>query len=137
MNTAPLLDTHAWIWWIQADRRLGRTAIDSLDALPEDDRPLLADISLWEVAMLVNLGRLDLGRPLDAWLSLAAHPRSVRLIPITPAIAADVARLPETFQRDPADRLIVASCRVLACSLLTHDRAITRSRLVRRWSPAA
>jgi len=48
-----------------------------------------------------------------------------------------VARLPETFHRDPADRLIVASCRALDLQLVTRDRAITTARLVRRWAPGS
>ena len=132
---APLLDTHAWIWWIQADDRLGRKTIEALDALPADARPFLSDISLWEVAMLVSLSRIELAEPLDTWLDAAADGRTVRVLPVTPAIAVKVARLPATFQRDPADRLIVATCRALGHSLVTRDRAITRARLVRRWSP--
>ena len=132
--TVPVLDTHAWVWWVQADLRLGRTTIEALDALAPDDRPLLSDISLWEVAMLVALGRLTLGEPLESWLEAAAYPRTVRVVPVTPAIAAEAARLPDGFQRDPADRLIVATCRALARPLVTRDRAIMGSRLVRRWT---
>ena len=109
--------------------------MEALDGLPADDRPLLCDISLWEVAMLVALGRLDLAEPLDSWLDAAADARTVRILPITPAIAGEVARLPATFHRDPADRLIVASCRVMQRALVTRDRAITRARLVRQWRP--
>ena len=134
---APLLDTHAWVWWVQADPRLDRRTVQALDALPADDRPAVCDISLWEVAMLVALDRLTLGVPLEAWLEAAADPQSVRVLAVTPAIAAEVARLPETFHRDPADRLIVASCRALDLPLVTRDRAITSARLVRRWAPAA
>ena len=82
-------------------------------------------------------GRLTLGEPLRSWLDAAADPRTVRILAVTPAIAAEVARLPDTFHRDPADRLIVASCRTLGLPLLTRDRAITRARLVPRWTPGA
>ena len=94
MIQAPLLDTHAWIWWIQADDRLGRKTVSELDDLPANARPFLSDISLWEVAMLVGLGRIDLDEPFDRWLEAAADPRTVRVLAITPAIAAEVARLP-------------------------------------------
>ena len=135
MSQAPLLDTHVWIWWIQADPRLSLKTIEALDALPADARPYVCDISLWELAMLVSLGRIELPEPVESWLDAAADPRTVRVLPITSAIAAEVARLPKTFPRDPADRLIVATSRVLHHPLLTHDRGITRARLVRRWSP--
>jgi PIN domain nuclease of toxin-antitoxin system len=132
---APLLDTHAWVWWVQADPRLDRRTVAALDALPADDRPAISDISLWEVAMLVALGRLTLGEPLASWLAAAADPRTVQVLPVTPAIAAEVAALPDTFPRDPADRVIVATCRTLGRMLLTRDRAILSARLVPRWSP--
>lgn len=38
-ETAPLLDTHAWIWWIEQDARLGARAISVLDSLPANRRP--------------------------------------------------------------------------------------------------
>ena len=136
MSSVPLLDTHAWVWWVDRDRRLGEPTIARLDKLPADSRPYLCDISLWEVATLVERGRLTFSVPLADWLEAAAHPRSVRLIPVTPAIAAETAALPETFHRDPADRLIVATCRVMKLPLLTKDRLIMRSRLATPWAPA-
>jgi PIN domain nuclease of toxin-antitoxin system len=75
--------------------------------------------------------------PLADWLSAAAHPRSVRIVPISPEIAAQTAILPATFHRDLADRLIVARCRVLGLPLLTRDARILRSRLVTRWTGQA
>jgi PIN domain nuclease of toxin-antitoxin system len=132
--SVPLLDTHAWIWWIEGDRRLQRRVRDTLDRLPLHERPYLSDISLWEVAMLVERGRVVFSVSLSEWLSAAAHPRSVRIVPISADIAAQTAVLPATFQRDPADRLIVASCRLLGLPLLTRDARILRSRLVTRWT---
>ena len=85
--------------------------------------------------MLVERGRL-FDEPLLEWLEAAAHPRTVRVIPIMPAIAAEVASLPQSFHGDPADRLIVATCRVLDVPLLSHDNRIVQSRLVKRWTPS-
>jgi PIN domain nuclease of toxin-antitoxin system len=134
VTDAPVLDTHAWIWWVERDPRLPRAAVETLDAMPTDARPYLSDISLWEVAMLVAVGRLSFSVPLQDWLEAAAHPRSVRIVSISPTIAAGVAALPATFHRDPADRVIVATCRALQAPLATNDRLITRSRLVSRWT---
>jgi PIN domain nuclease of toxin-antitoxin system len=133
---APLLDTHAWIWWVDQDPRLAPKVLAALDALPPDSRPLVADISLWEVATLVERGRLSLDVPLQEWLAAAAHPHSVRVVPISSQIAGEVAALPESFHRDPADRLIVATSRVLGVPVLTHDVRIAKSGLVRRWRVA-
>ncbi len=135
MTSAPLLDTHAWIWWVEQDARLGAKAIDALDRLPRDQRPFICDISLWEIATLVERGRLILDVPLEEWLEAAAHPRSVRVLPISPRIAAGVAALPDTFHCDPADRIIVAASRAHRLPVLTHDDRIRKSGLVTRWRP--
>lgn len=137
MSEAPLLDTHAWVWWVQGDARLGRHIVRRLDELPADDRPAISDISLWEVATLASLGRIEFPGTLEAWLAIAANPRTVRVLPVTPRIAAEVARLPDSFHRDPADRLIVATSRVHGLRVLTKDVAIAKSGLVKLWSPGA
>jgi PIN domain nuclease of toxin-antitoxin system len=131
--TAPVLDTHAWVAWMLGTPDLKTSTREALEMLPPDARPLLSAISLWEVAMLVDLGRLALSLPLAEWLAKAAHPRTVRVVPISPAIAAGTAALPPTFHRDPADRLIIATCLELDAPLVTQDRLIMRSRLVARW----
>jgi PIN domain nuclease of toxin-antitoxin system len=137
MTTAPVLDTHAWIWWLDGDARLPRATASALDALPASDRPVLCDISLWEVAMLVERRRVSFAIPFETWLEAAAHPRTVRIQPVTAGIAAEVARLPPSFHRDPADRLIVATCRVLGRPLVSRDALIAGARLVKAWRPAA
>jgi len=135
VSLGPLLDTHAWIWWVEGDVRLGKRTIDALDALPDDVRPCIADFSLWEVATLVRLGRLEFADSFEAWLDAAAHPRTVRIVPMSPDIAIEITRLPESFTKDPADRAIVATSRVLGAPVVTLDKSITQSRLVRRWAP--
>jgi PIN domain nuclease of toxin-antitoxin system len=135
MNGAPLLDTHAWIWWVDHDARLGRRFLDALDGLPGETRPAISDISLWEVATLVERGRVQFRVPFEEWLQAAAHPRTVLILPITVEVAAEIASLPESFHRDPADRVIVATSRALNMPLLTRDRLILDSRLASRWQP--
>lgn len=129
----PLLDTHAWVWWICGDSRLAPRERQALDNLPPSERPVLAEICLWEVAMLVERGRLELDMDLERWLALASAPATVELARVTPAVAAEVARLPEKFHRDPADRLIVATARVKKLPVLTRDRRITSARVVPLW----
>jgi PIN domain nuclease of toxin-antitoxin system len=132
----PLLDTHAWVWWISGDPRLAVREREVLDNLSPSERPVLADISLWEVATLVERGRLELDMDLERWLAIASAPATVELARVTPAVAAEVARLPERFHRDPADRLIVATARVRKLSVLTRDRKITGARIVPLWRPS-
>lgn len=136
MHPSLLLDTHAWVWWLRGPAggsQLSAPETAALDALPFDQRPALCDISLWEVAMLVDLGRLQLDRPLADWLALACS--AVEVLPVTVAVAAEVAALPASFHRDPADRLIVATARVHNLPLLSRDGKIQQSGLVPIWTP--
>lgn len=116
------------------DPRLPARERDHLDGLPAAHRPLLADISLWEVALLVQVGRLRLSDDLEAWLRVAASPATVEVQPITSATAVAMTKLPASFHQDPADRLIVATARALDVPLATHDTRIRRSQLVPFWA---
>src|SRR5258708_38576062 len=131
--SVPLPDTPAGLGWIGRDPRIGEKRMARLDALPETERPYLSAISLWEAAMWVERRRIAISGSIVAWLDAASDPRTVQVVPITPAIAAETAVLPQSFHRDPADRIIVATSRALDVPLLTHDRVVLDSRLVKRW----
>jgi PIN domain nuclease of toxin-antitoxin system len=130
---APLLDTHVWIWWMLGDPALGIAEREALDKLPDTARPILCDISLWEFATLVDLGRLRVDGSVAEWLQVAASARTVRILPISPGIVAEMNCLPTSFHRDPADRLIVAAARFHQLSLATRDQKIIGSGLVNLW----
>ncbi|MBY0277611.1 type II toxin-antitoxin system VapC family toxin [Candidatus Binatia bacterium] len=125
-----LLDTHVWWWWVTGEQGLS-VAQKRLLAKVDPENPVhVSDISLWEVATLASLGRLSLDIPLRDWLEAAASRPLVERLPISPAVAAEVAALPDSFHRDPADRIIVATARIHDATLLTRDRRITDAELV-------
>ena len=124
-----LLDTHILIWWLDQSARLSRAQQGVLSAADPDSPLLVSDITLWEIATLCSLGRIQLSLPLRDWLDKAVAPPLVRRQGISPAVAADMAALPESFHRDTADRIIVATARVLGATLLTQDRRIVDSGL--------
>ena len=125
-----LLDTHVLIWWLNDRRRLSPAQQEVVGSAAPASPLLVSDISLWEVATLYGLGRIRLTVPLREWLDKVAAPPLVRRHGISPAIAAEVAALPESFHRNPADRIVVATARVLGATLLTQDRRIVDAALV-------
>ena len=125
-----LLDTHILLFWLGDGSRLSPQQRAVLDTIAPERPALIATISLWEIATLHELGRITLGLPLREWLEAATAPPLVERVPLTPAIAAGVAALPDTFHRDPADRIIVATAQVLGATLLTLDRRIAASGIV-------
>ncbi len=125
-----LLDTHILLWWHGDRGRLSREQQDVIAAAGADSPLEVSDISLWEVAMLYSLGRIRLSIPLREWLDKAVAAPLVRRHGISPAVAAEVASLPDSFHRDPADRILVATARVLGATLLTRDRRIAEAEMV-------
>ncbi|WP_420441895.1 type II toxin-antitoxin system VapC family toxin [Candidatus Palauibacter sp.] len=125
-----LLDTHILIWWLNDVTRLSPEQREVVESAGADSPLLVSDISLWEVATLYDLGRIQLVVPLREWLNKAVAPPLVRRQGISPAIATELAILPDSFHRDPADRILVATARVFGATLLTHDRRIIEAHLV-------
>jgi PIN domain nuclease of toxin-antitoxin system len=67
VTAPPLLDTHAWLWWLDGTGTLRPGERRALDDLAEAGHcPFLCAISLWEMALLVELGRVDRSRRVTA-----------------------------------------------------------------------
>ena len=115
-----LLDTHIWIWWVDGSARLS-SHHKALLSQEEKNGLAVAAISVWEVAKLVEKGKLELSLPVDQWIDQAlAYPG----INLTPEIAVRSTQLEGNFHADPADQLIVATAQELAIPLLTMDARI-------------
>jgi PIN domain nuclease of toxin-antitoxin system len=125
-----LLDTHILIWWLSRNSKLPAEYRNHLDEASTDAPLWIADISLWEIALLHRLGRIEFDLPLLDWLERATAPPLVRRVGIDPRIAATVAELPDTVPRDPADRIIVATAKVLKAKLMTLDGKIRSAGVV-------
>ena len=119
-----LLDTHVLVWMLEDDPRLGTGARTALDRAGEPGGVLVSAITPWEIAMLVQKGRLVLSQDVGTWLETVLALPSLRVAPLEPKISVDSARLPGTLHADPADRIIIATARHLSVPLVTADRAI-------------
>ena len=118
-----VLDTHIWFHWVQGSPPLPQSYVEVMQAANPQEFGVSA-ISCWEIAKLVEYGRVTISCSLKDWLEQALAYPGVRLLPLTPAIAAESTQLPGSFHSDPADQMIVATARVHDCPLLTFDRAI-------------
>jgi PIN domain nuclease of toxin-antitoxin system len=117
-----VLDTHVWVYWVDGGTHLPRDYQALIQAEAPNGLGVCAT-SCWEVAKLVELGRLQLACPVDQWLAQALQP-PVQLLPLTPDVAVGSTQLPGAFHKDPADQIIVATARVYGCPLVTLDRLI-------------
>ncbi len=125
-----VLDTHIFVRWFEDPRKLSKPQQRALKGVGPENPAFIADITLWEISTLVSLGRLRPRMPLRDWLETALQRPHLWVQPITAAVAAEVAAIGDGLHRDPADRLIVATSRVLGASLLTNDELIAESGLV-------
>lgn len=118
-----VLDTHIWLWWVDGAARLTPTQSHHL-SVHEPTGLGVSIISCWEVAKLVEVGRLKLKCPVKDWIDAALRYPGIALLDLTPTIAVESTQLPAPFHRDPADQIIVAAARVLDIPLLTADSRI-------------
>ena len=93
--------------------------------------PFLAAISLWEAQMLYGKNRLQLEMDFPAWLSQTSDPSVVRVLPLDTSVVLALDKLPKEFHGDPADRIIVATAKAHSLSLMTDDKGIRKSRIVK------
>jgi PIN domain nuclease of toxin-antitoxin system len=118
-----LLDAHAWVWWVHGDTRLSEAQREMLDVRSGEGIGV-SIISCWEVAKLVEYGRLTLPQDVAEWLGIALAYPGVRLFDLSPTIVVESTRLPQPFHKDPADQMIVATARIHDCPLATADDKI-------------
>lgn len=119
-----LIDTHAWVWWVTADRRLSRTARRVIEQGLAGDALLLSLMSVWEVAKKVEKRQLVLDRPIEAWLDSATLRPGLHCVEITRPILIESCRLPQPFHGDPADQIIVATAREREATLVSKDQKV-------------
>lgn len=118
-----LLDTHVWVWLADARGRLSSEHAQNIEKHRASGLGVSV-ISCWEVAKLVEYGRLKLACAVDEWVDGALSIPGVVLLELTPRIAVESTRLPGTIHRDPADQIIIATARVLELEMLTEDEKI-------------
>jgi PIN domain nuclease of toxin-antitoxin system len=124
-----LLDTHAFLWFIDDNPRLSARAKTLLES---DADILLSAASLWEMAIKVSLGRLTLAQPFDSFLPEQLTKNAVEILPITVAHLGAVAALP-FHHRDPFDRLLIAQASVERAPVVSADAAFDAYAVQRIW----
>lgn len=110
-----LLDTHIWVWMIEQPEKL---APNLRRQLRNSDELWLSPISTWEILVLARKGRVRLKRETADWVSSATAPFLEAPLTHEIALIADKLTLP---QRDPADRFLAATAKVLGLTLATAD----------------
>ena len=115
-----LLDTHVFLWWATLSVRLS----PQLRTLCEDERNtlLLSVVSVWEIQIKAQLGKLDLARPLPDLIRRQQNTNDVVVLPVNLEHVLALDGLP-LYHKDPFDRLLIAQALVEDTTLLSVDEA--------------
>jgi PIN domain nuclease of toxin-antitoxin system len=120
-----VLDTNALIFDALQPKRLTPRALRAIETASARGDIACSDISLWEIAMLVAKDRLDPGAELTQFLHDMIHARGLRVLPITPEIAA-LAQSAQFSHGDPADRIISATALYHQAKLVSADARLRK-----------
>jgi PIN domain nuclease of toxin-antitoxin system len=122
-----LLDTHCWIWaQLGLIQQMSRAALQSIKDAEREGNIRISVISIWELAMLEKRGRVALPMNIRTWVEQALSKPGIAVAPLTSEIAIESAHLPGEIHGDPADRMLVATARVLGARLVTKDTHLIR-----------
>lgn len=122
-----VIDTHIIIWDALKPELLSENSKLEIERANKKDGIIICDISLWEIAMLIQKGRLEIEIPYLEFISLIKNVNNYIIQPITPELAKLSTELPAEINKDPADRLIASASLINHCPLVTADKNLRKS----------
>jgi PIN domain nuclease of toxin-antitoxin system len=120
-----LLDTHIWLWSVLEPTRLSRRVVKEIQ--DSNNELWLSPISVWELVVLWQKGRMVPDEDIEAWVPKALRALPLQEAPVTYEVARETARL-RLPHRDPADRFLLATAKVFELTLVTADEHLLKSR---------
>jgi len=125
-----LLDTHAFLWFVTDDPRLSDKARVLIEV--DDSQPFLSVASLWEMAIKVSLGKLQIEQPFETFISQQLTLNGIGILSLSLEHTAAIATLP-FHHRDPFDRLIAVQARLEQMPLVSVDKIFDAYAIERVW----
>ncbi len=126
--SALLLDTHAFIWFVESDENLPTVVKSRIEIA---DTVYLSIASLWEIAIKTSLGKLVLQREYES-IEVGLDSAGITLLPISFADTVHLLKLP-FHHRDPFDRMLVAQAITHSLSLVSRDAVLDAYPIQRLW----
>lgn len=124
-----LLDTHTFIFWDSQPSKLSQRALELLTN--KDNLRLLSVVSLWEIQIKHQLGKLILNKTLEEIISVQKN-NYIEILPIRVAHILALDRLP-MHHKDPFDRLLIAQANIEDYVLISCDSVFANYSLKVEW----
>jgi PIN domain nuclease of toxin-antitoxin system len=106
VNPLLIMDSHIWFWWTGQTGRLPGSLEERIESGAE--ALAISSISIYEIVLQVQRGRLAIDLPLDEWLHAATVEAGVSVLDVNLSITRQAALLP-LHHGDPLDRIIIAT----------------------------
>lgn len=119
-----LLDTHAWVWFVNDPRQLSASARKAVESARAAGSIVISSISSWEVAMLAARGRLRLTVDVRDWIAKCQALPFFNFVPVDNDIFVRSVFLAGPLHADPADRIIIATAIMRDIPIITKDSRI-------------
>ncbi len=125
-----LLDTHSFIWWSGQSNKLSQGAL----ALCQDagNTLLLSVVSVWEIQIKLNLGKLTVSVPLRELIERHRQMNQLQVLSVSLDHVLALDELP-AYHKDPFDRLLIAQARVEGAALVSQDEELAKYPVDVRW----
>ncbi len=117
-----LLDTHTFLWTVSEPKKLPKVARHAIE--DKSNQAFVSSIGLWEIAIKVRIGKLDLGWNDD--LLTAALNAGIEPLSLSPEEAATYGELTEPTHNDPFDRMIIWQAISRKMTLVSGDPEFRR-----------
>ncbi len=125
-----LLDTHTFIWWDSQPQRLSQQILNMCQD-PENEL-LVSVASLWEIQIKLQLGKLELNKPLAELVSGQQEINKIDILDVKLEHILALAKLPP-HHKDPFDRLLIAQTDIEEAILVSKDQIFTEYEVKLAW----
>ena len=125
-----LLDTHTFIWWDSEPQRLSQQVLNMCQD-PENEL-LVSVASLWEMQIKLQLGKLELNKPLAELVSGQQEINKIDILDVKLEHILALAKLPP-HHKDPFDRLLIAQTDIEEAILVSKDQIFTEYEVKLVW----
>jgi PIN domain nuclease of toxin-antitoxin system len=125
-----LLDTHAFLWWLDGDRRLP-ARLRGLLGEPANE-VLVSAASVWEITTKARLGKLPGAMELAADVPASIESQGFLPLPITVHHAQRAGALPGPH-RDPFDRMLIVQAQMEGVPIASNETVFERYGISRLW----
>jgi PIN domain nuclease of toxin-antitoxin system len=116
-----LLDTHIFLWFISGDTQL---STDVRDAIRDPDNEVyLSAISVWEILVKYQLGKLPLPEHPETYLPKQRDLHQILSLALDESTVIQLAKLPP-LHRDSFDRMLICQALQNGLTIATVDSAV-------------